>query len=274
MALSAFCCAYYLAAALAIVVGLHRGLTHGAVKFRFGFGRLLLFLALPAGTPLQWAGTHRHHHASADQPDDPHSPWQGGFWHAHCGWYLGSPRPWICMLYALAGPVRILIDAWHRPRSNQQFNGLAPDVAADAWLDRFSRPRPYAAAMACHLLPFAFAWATWGLSGLVALWLTLVVVYNSGDAVNSAGHLWGVRDPEGRTQARNHPALAWAAFGDGWHANHHRFPDLARAGMGKEQLDIGWLTIRWLRRVGLAVQVRGREQAGLARQPLKEKAAA
>jgi stearoyl-CoA desaturase (delta-9 desaturase) len=256
MSLFAFCCAYWLAAALALVVGLHRGLAHGAVRFRFGFGRLLSVLALPAGTPVQWAGTHRQHHARADQPGDPHSPWQGGFWHSHCGWYIGTSRPMICLAYALGGPLRMAWDAWHRPRTNQQFIALAPDAAQDRFLAFLSLPRPYALAMAAHILvPFGFAWACWGASGVLALWATLILIYNGGDGVNSLGHLWGETYPGARSQARNHPVLGLLAFGDGWHANHHRFPGKARAG-SEGRFDAGWTAIKWLRRVGLAGQVR------------------
>lgn len=256
MSLLAFCSAYWLAAALALVPGLHRGLAHGAVRFRFGFGRLLSAIALPAGTPLQWVATHRRHHACADGPGDPHSPWLGGFWHAHCGWYLGTDRPAICLAYALGGPLRMTWDAWHRPRTNQQFNHLAQDVAADPFLALLSRPRPYALGMAAHILvPFGFAWACWGASGVAALWATSILIYNSGDAINSLGHLWGDSAPGAPSQARNHPLLALIGFGDGWHASHHRFPGKARAGL-EGRFDAGWTAIRWLRRVGLAGQVR------------------
>lgn len=252
MALAAYCLAYYALAGLAMVAFLHRGLAHGAVRFRFGLGRVLAVLALPAGGPVQWVGTHRRHHACADLPGDPHSPHLGGFWHAHCGWYLGTSRPWVCALYALGGPLRIAFDAWHRPRSNQEYNDAARDVAADAFLARLGRPKPYAAAMAGHLVPFAFAWSVWGLAGLAALWATLAAAYNVGDAVNSLGHLRGERPVEGRCEARNHPLLAMLAFGDGWHADHHLRPGSALGGPDLGRYDMGWMLIAALVRMRLA----------------------
>jgi hypothetical protein len=75
-----------------------------------------VILGLPAGTPVQWAGNHRYHHAHTDTPLDPHSPLHRGFWFAHVGWYIGSDNVALCILYSLAGPARMLVDAWMRPR--------------------------------------------------------------------------------------------------------------------------------------------------------------
>ena len=123
------CAGYYLVAGLAICIGYHRVLSHRSAVLSKWLERLLVTLGLPAGTPIQWAGNHRFHHAHADQPGDPHSP-RDGFWHAHNGWYIGRKDAFL-RAYALAGPLRILFDGVHRPRSNQQHVHLAPDVAAD-----------------------------------------------------------------------------------------------------------------------------------------------
>lgn len=257
MSLFLFCAAYYLAASLAIVVGYHRGLAHRSFRARRGLERLLVTLGLPAGTPVQWAGNHRFHHAHADRPDDAHSPYFGGFWHAHCGWYIGSRNAWVCFAYAMAGPLRIAFDAWHRPRSNQQHNALARDVAADPYFAALSRPLPYALAMAAHIAaPLAFTLWLRGPVGIAAWWLTLVFAFNCGDAIDSVAHLWGDRPHAGaQDRSANGWVMALLTFGDGWHANHHRWPGSARAGIGPGQLDPGWLAIRWLERLGFAREV-------------------
>ncbi len=41
------------------------------------------------------------------------------------------------------------------------------------------------------------------------------------------------------------------AFGEGFHNNHHAFPGSARMGMRAAELDLGWLVIRSLERLGL-----------------------
>ncbi len=39
------------------------------------------------GGPIFWVATHRVHHQLSDQPGDPHSPREGGWW-AHTGWLI------------------------------------------------------------------------------------------------------------------------------------------------------------------------------------------
>src|SRR4029077_18299561 len=93
--LLALCFVYYLAAGLAIALGYHRLLTHRSLILPTWFERLVVTIGLPAATPIQWAGTHRFHHAHADRLGDPHSP-RDGFWHAHNGWYIGRRDAATC----------------------------------------------------------------------------------------------------------------------------------------------------------------------------------
>src|SRR5262245_21858241 len=57
-------------------VGYHRGLTHGGVRLRPWFRRLLLVGGnwLTGIDPKVWVVMHRLHHAHSDLPEDPHSP--------------------------------------------------------------------------------------------------------------------------------------------------------------------------------------------------------
>ena len=49
--------------------------------------------------------------------------------------------------------------------------------------------------------------------------------------------------------------MAALTFGEGWHNNHHAFPASARHGLDRLQLDIAWITIRTLEKLGLAWNV-------------------
>jgi len=254
--LLALCVGYYLAAGLAVVLGYHRVLTHRSLVLATWFERLVVTLGLPAGTPIQWAGNHRLHHAHADRPGDPHSP-RDGFWHAHNGWTIGRRDAATCIAYALAGPLRILYDGWHRPRSNQQHNHLAEDVAADPWYRFVSRPGPYLVLALAHVVIFfGGAFAAFGWPGVACLWLTLIVIFNLGDAIDSIAHIVGQRPYPGPDLARNHWFLGLLCLGEGWHAHHHRFPWSARHGLEPGQLDWTWMIIRGLRAIGLADHVR------------------
>ena len=255
-ALVAFCAGYYLAAGLAINVGYHRVLSHRSLTLPKGFERFVVTLGLPAGTPIQWAGNHRFHHAHADRPGDPHSP-RDGFWHAHNGWYIGRKDAVTCLLYALAGPLRIVFDGWHRPRSNQEHAHLAPDVAGDRWYRFVNRPLPYLALALGHVaIFFGAAYALFGWLGVAALWLTLVLIFNLGDAIDSVAHIVGTMPYGGPDLARNHWFLGLLCLGEGWHAHHHRFPWSARHGLLRGQWDWTWLVIQTLAALGLARDVR------------------
>ncbi len=253
----ALCClAYYLAAGVAITFGYHRLLTHRSFRLPPWLERAVVCLGLPAGTPIQWVGNHRQHRAQEDREGDPHSPHLDGFWYAHVGWYLQTHNRLVCFLYSLAGPLRMLFDGWHRPRTNQASAALAQDVARDPFYAFVSRPLPYQAACTLHaLVPGVLAYAGWGWVGVGAFWLTLVVVYNLGDCIDSVAHLWGARPYPHASQARNNWVLGLLTMGEGWHANHHAFPASARHGLLPYQPDGTWLAIRLLRGLGIAKQV-------------------
>ena len=232
-----FCFIYYLIAGTVIVLGYHRCLTHQAFKMRKWFEYLVVVLGLPAGTPVQWVGNHRFHHAHPDVDIDPHSPIINGFWYAHNGWYINSKNRIVCFLYALAGPIRFLIDAWNRPRTNQEYNHLAKDIAANPFYRYISRPSVYGVLLLMHLLiPFVFAYTVWGFYGLIALWVNLIVIFNLGDSINSLGHEKIDED----TSMVNHTVLAFFTFGDGYHKDHHKNPGAARLGFQSKQIDVGW----------------------------------
>jgi stearoyl-CoA desaturase (delta-9 desaturase) len=252
-----FIVAYYLLAGLGVNLGYHRLLSHRSLKLPKWLERMLVMIGLPAGTPVQWAGNHRYHHAHADTALDPHSPLHKGFWYAHVGWYIGSDNAILCVLYSIAGPMRTLVDAWLRPRSNQEFNFLAQDVWSDPWYRQMSKPWPYAAAMHLHvLIPAMLTWRFWGFGGLLVFWLTLVALYNMGDAIDSISHMFGQELPAQPDRARNGFVMGFLILGEGWHANHHRFPWSAKHGLAKGQFDWTWQVIRALCVLGLAKDVR------------------
>jgi stearoyl-CoA desaturase (delta-9 desaturase) len=151
----------------------------------------------------------------------------------------------------------MLIDAWMRPRTNQEYNHLAQDVARDEWHRWISRPKPYAIAMHVHAaVPAIVAWWFWGGRGLVGFWVTLAALYNMGDAIDSVSHLYGSMLPGQRDASRNSRFMGILILGEGWHANHHRFPWSAKHGLGPGQFDWTWLVIRWLCIAGLATDIR------------------
>ena len=57
--------------------------------------------------------------------------------------------------------------------------------------------------------------------------------------------------------SRNNWVLGYLAMGDGWHNNHHRMPASARHGLAWYELDLSYLCIRVLAKVGLVWDVKG-----------------
>jgi fatty-acid desaturase len=246
----------YLLAGLGVNLGYHRVLSHKALRVRKWLERALVLIGLPSGTPVQWVGNHRFHHAHADDPEDPHSPVRRGFWYAHTGWYLESEARALSIAYALLGPLRLVIDAWMRPRTNQQFNHLASDIASDRCYRTLSRPAPYALAMLAHFaVGVGFPLWLWHGEGLLLAWVAYGLLYNLGDAINSVTHLAGRRLPAQSGLARNNLILGALTLGEGWHANHHWDPRCARHGWFRGEFDWTWQVIRALKACGLADRV-------------------
>jgi len=247
--ISTYCLILYLLSGLGTSMGYHRILTHRSADTSAWFEYALVLIGLPAGTPIQWAGNHRAHHAHTDEVGDPHSPHVDGFWFAHCGWYISSKNPLLCCAYAFAGPIRMLIDSCMRPRTNQEHVHLAKDLQADRFYSFLSRPLIY---MLILWLYFVILLGTpyylFGWTGVLAASITLVFIYNIGDAVDSLGHLSGQR--RGDKHARNNVLLGYLAFGDGWHANHHLRPRRAKHGIKSNQFDLSYQLLKLAQKVG------------------------
>lgn len=70
-------------------------------------------------------------------------------------------------------------------------------------------------------------------------------------------HTFGPRPYRTRgDNSRNLGVLAWLAWGEGWHNNHHAFPYSAAFGLRWFEFDPGYLFIRLLAALGLAWNVK------------------
>lgn len=261
LSLFLYCMGYYLLAGISISIGYHRALTHQSLVLSKWFERSIITLGLPAGTPIQWVGNHRYHHAHADHEQDPHSPVIDGFWYAHNGWYFDCKNPLLCFLYAVAGPLRTIYDGWNRPRTNRQYDHFADDIAKDPYYLWMSKPMVFFCALLIHVaVTYGLLFLVWGSWGIMALWITQTLIYNLGDAINSVAHLYGKRPFQTNHQARNHWFIGIFAAGE-WHANHHTFPNSAQQGLLRWQIDWPWQFIKVLKRLGIASQIKRPEES-------------
>jgi stearoyl-CoA desaturase (delta-9 desaturase) len=130
--------------------------------------------------------------------------------------------------------------------------------------DRVRRDRFYRfleATWMAQQLPLAVAlylfgglpWLVWGIAVRVSVSLTghwLV-----GHYAHRRGHQgWSVDDVA--VQGYNLPRFGLVTFGESFHGNHHAFPESARLGLEKGQLDLGWHFIHLIARSGLATAIK------------------
>lgn len=222
---------YWMAVGWGISLGYHRLHTHRSYKTPLiveYFFALCGALTLEGG-PIFWVATHRIHHQKSDQPGDPHSPRDGAFW-SHMGWILWG-------------------EAKH---NNTRLNAkYAPDLAKHkfyVWLNNW------------HWVPMVvlgvILYAAGGLPMMLwGLCLRVVVGLHSTWLVNSATHMWGARRFATRDDSRNNWWVALLTFGEGWHNNHHAHPTSARHGLAWYEFDVSWITLKFMRLVGLAKSI-------------------
>lgn len=219
----------YLTAGACASLIYHRMLAHQAVKLQPWFEKLMVMLALPAGTPVQWVGTHRQQHLYTDKAGDPHSPALYGFWYAHCGWYIKTDNSFLCLLYSLGGPLRLLFDSYWRPRNRLEYNHLAKDISNNSFYNWVSQPLHYMLILWIYCMVLLIpAWLLGGATGILSVWIVLVVIYNLGDSLNSVGHSFGER-LSNKNKSSNNKLLAFFTFGEGFHSDHHHSPNTLNA---------------------------------------------
>ena len=237
---------FYLVTGLGVTVGFHRLLTHRSFTAAPAL-RIVLAIAGSMsfeGEVVGWVAIHRRHHAFADRPGDPHSPYRygtslpgqlRGLAHAHVGWLLrDDPTPAA---------------------------RYAPDMAADPAMRAVSAAFPALCAVSLGL-PFGVGWAIGGWHGALTalLWAGLVrvtLLQHVTWSVNSLCHVIGARPFTTRRhdRATNLWPLALLSLGESWHNMHHSDPACARHGADPRQVDISAIVIRIFERLGWATGV-------------------
>jgi len=223
---------YWMCAGLGISMGYHRLHTHRSYQVPLAleyFFAVCGTLTLQGG-PIFWVATHRIHHQKSDQPGDPHSPRDGGWW-AHMGWLLVGES---------------------KHSNTPLMSKYAPDLVKDrfyVWLDYY------------HWVPIVVLGILLSALGGVSfvLWgvcFRVVVGLHSTWLVNSATHMWGSRRFATRDDSRNNWWIALITSGEGWHNNHHAHPTSARHGLAWYEFDLSWIQIQILMFFGIAKSVR------------------
>jgi stearoyl-CoA desaturase (delta-9 desaturase) len=236
----------YFMTSLGVTIGYHRLFTHGSFKTsRFMTALLAAFGSMAVEGPvLQWVADHRRHHQCSDEDGDPHSPHLHGdgilealkgMWHAHMGWML-NPQPKKSMRYV--GDLRK--DKLVRKMSNLFLILVLLGLALPALLG----------GLITMTWMGAFLGFLWG--GLVRICFVHHVTWS----INSICHIWGAQPFKTNDQSRNNPIMGVLAMGEGWHNNHHAFQASARHGLRWWQIDVSYMIIWTMSKIGLAHDVR------------------
>lgn len=165
--------------------------------------------------PLWWAHHHRHHHRRSDMADDLHSPYHGGFWWSHIGWFLTldfEPTDYSKIKDFAKYPEMVWLNRW--------------------WL----------------IFVVAFATSLFFIGGWTALvwgfFASTVLCWHGTFTINSLSHLWGKRHYETSDDSRNNWVLALITNGEGWHNNHHHYQSSCRQGFRWYEIDVSYYIIR------------------------------
>jgi sn-1 stearoyl-lipid 9-desaturase len=221
---------------IGITVGYHRLLSHKSFhcpKWVEHFWVLGGYLAFQ-GSPIWWATMHRAHHRYTDETLDPHSPIYRGWKYAYYGWIKEPGYP------AHVDPAV-----------------LSKDLIKDPfylWLESGGRWRH--AHKRCAIINLAFRIGLLICFGWVialANFAAALVVQQIPLLLNVVCHIpkLGYKTYQTNDDSVNVWWVALLTAGEGWHNNHHAFPGSARSGLKMHEIDPSWLTLRFMRALGL-----------------------
>ncbi len=187
--------------------------------------------------PLWWAAHHRHHHRHADEPADPHSPHQHGFWWSHIFW-ITSRQHFATDANAVQDLVR-----FRELRLLNRFDFVVPALLAMSLYGLGSALEIYLPQLSTNG-PQLLVWG---------FFISTIALFHATCTINSLAHQFGHRRYPTGEHSRNNWLLALITFGEGWHNNHHFCPGACRQGFFWWEFDLtyyglkvlSWLGIIW-----------------------------
>ncbi len=194
-----------------ISIGFHRLLSHKSFQTYSWFENFCIFVGCLAtgGSPLGWAGVHRMHHSSPDLVGDPHSP-------------------------KVIGAFRSYFHLWGQVVIKRRY---VKDLIK----------KPFV--IWCHRNYFKILlfWMTalYLINPLVGIFLfsiPAVFAFHAYGQINTLGHKFGYRTYATKDTSRNNWFVNILTCGEGWHNNHHQFPNSYRIGLSRWEFDLSaWI---------------------------------
>jgi stearoyl-CoA desaturase (delta-9 desaturase) len=209
---------------------LHRSMTHKGVTFATPIAflmRLWIWLTSTVSRH-EWVAVHLKHHAFPDQQQDPHSPYQQGFWKIQ------------------------LIGVWPyiKASCNKELTEKFGKSCPEDWLDKnwFVKYRHVGIFIMLAINVALFGWP-WG----PIIWLCQVLaMVIQGQIINAAGHTIGYRSADVDDHSTNIMPIGIILDGEELHNNHHANPASPKLSRRWFEFDKGWMYIRLLSMLRLA----------------------
>jgi stearoyl-CoA desaturase (delta-9 desaturase) len=219
-------------------IGLHRLLSHRSfscpkwLEYFWVFGAYLAF----QGSPIWWVTIHRAHHRHVDTPLDPHAPGNGVF-----------------SAYTFYSPFRYADHINPKEQSKDLFKD-----PIYAFLECGGNWRVgYALNVAICILFRIGLFCLFGWTVAIASLVAGVISLNIPLLLNVICHIprLGSRNYATDDDSVNVWWMSVLTLGEGWHNNHHAFPNSARAGIKSHEIDLCWLKLCALKKLGLITSV-------------------
>ena len=213
-----------------VTLFLHRSQAHRAVQFHPAIEHFMRFwLWLTTGmVTKQWVSIHRKHHQKSDQEGDPHSPQIYGIW-------------------------RVLFKGWILYHDASKDTAMVEKLGIgtpDDWIER-KLYTPHS--RIGILLMLVIDLVLFGPMGLVVWGIQMIwIPLWAAGVINGLSHWWGYRNTDTKDTSRN--LVPWGIWigGEELHNNHHADGANAKFKQRWFEIDIGWIYIQILSRLGLA----------------------
>lgn len=233
----ATCILLYIIRMFGITGGYHRYFSHRAYKTSRFFQFCLAWLGCSSAQmgPLWWASHHRHHHRHSDTLEDLHPPRMKGFFWSHVGWIM-------CRRHQKTNLKGV--------RDLMKFPELR-------FLDDYHLIPPFLLAIAVFFFGMFLESVAPGLGTgpwQMLVWgffVSTVILYHMTFTINSLAHVIGKQRYDTGDDSKNSFILAILTLGEGWHNNHHKYPQSERQGFFWYEIDISHYTLKILSLFGI-----------------------
>ncbi len=205
---------YFITGCFGMTMTFHRLLSHKSWNppaWFEKFGTLVGSYGL-TGSSIAWVAIHREHHHYTDKEKDPHSPEHHGFVRVQ----------WLSM-FDKVNPrysAHLIKNQFHLWLHKNYFILHSIIFVSLLILDPMIL-------ISCYLAPAAILW-------------------NMGSFVNTLNHMIGYRNHDTNDKSTNIYWLGYLMWGEGWHNNHHAYPNDAKFKNKWWEFDVGWFFIKLL----------------------------